>query len=447
MISWMQKHKKWLVITIWISTIAFVGAGFVGWGSYNYGKSGGTVATVGSLEIDMKNLEKEYSTMYGQYQQMFGGNFNQEMADKLNLQEQAYNNLVQKYLILNLAKKYGIIATDTEVAKELVKYEAFLKDGKFDKDTYIKVLQQNRTNPTDFENGMKNDIVFYKTISIFNANINTKEMKTLNEIYFSEDEVSINIIDSNAIDKSFSDKELKDFWEKNKNNYKTVAKYKINVEKMAIEGDLKQAKNNALKKYLALKNKKENFTNEELIDDKSTVFGKDLANIIALKNGELLKPIQIGNEFVIVQMVQKIEPTTLSFEEASLFVKNDFLQTLVKQRLDEKKNGLLKNFTGTNIGFISKEKLPTIASLTKEEIEKLVQDITSSTTILNATSFGNKVVVYKIESSRIGAFDSEKNRYLLENIAKIKNDEIIMSLLDKLKNEYTTKSNMEVKQK
>ena len=447
MISWMQKHKKWLVITIWISTIAFVGAGFVGWGSYNYGKSGGTVATVGSLEIDMKNLEKEYSTMYGQYQQMFGGNFNQEMADKLNLQEQAYNNLVQKYLILNLAKKYGIIATDTEVAKELVKYEAFLKDGKFDKDTYIKVLQQNRTNPTDFENGMKNDIVFYKIISIFNANINTKEMKTLNEIYFSEDEVSINIIDSNTIDKSFSNKELKDFWEKNKNNYKTVAKYKINVEKMAIEGDLKQAKNNALKKYLALKNKKENFTNEELIDDKSTVFGKDLANIIALKNGELLKPIQIGNEFVIVQMVQKIEPTTLSFEEATLFVKNDFLQTLVKQRLDEKKNGLLKNFTGTNIGFISKEKLPTVASLTKEEIEKLVQDITSSTTILNATSFGNKVVVYKIESSRIGAFDSEKNRYLLENIAKIKNDEIIMSLLDKLKNEYTTKSNMEVKQK
>jgi peptidyl-prolyl cis-trans isomerase D len=443
----MQKHKKWLVITIWISTIAFVGAGFVGWGSYNYGKSGGTVATVGSLEIDMKNLEKEYSTMYGQYQQMFGGNFNQEMADKLNLQEQAYNNLVQKYLILNLAKKYGIIATDTEVAKELVKYEAFLKDGKFDKDTYIKVLQQNRTNPTDFENGMKNDIVFYKTISIFNANINTKEMKTLNEIYFSEDEVSINIIDSNSIDKSFSDKELKDFWEKNKNNYKTVAKYKINVEKMAIEGDLKQAKNNALKKYLALKNKKENFTKEELIDDKSTIFGKDLVNIMALKNDELLKPIQIGNEFVIVKMVQKIEPTTLSFEEASLFVKNDFLQTIVKQRLDEKKNALLKNFTGTNIGFISKEKLPTVASLTKEEIEKLAQDITSSTTILNTTSFGNKVVVYKIESSRAGAFDSEKNRYLLENIAKIKNDEIIMSLLDKLKNEYTTKSNMEVKQK
>jgi len=38
MITWMQTHKKWLIITIWIATIAFVGAGFVGWGAYSYGK-------------------------------------------------------------------------------------------------------------------------------------------------------------------------------------------------------------------------------------------------------------------------------------------------------------------------------------------------------------------------------------------------------------------------
>ncbi len=447
MISWMQKHKKWLVITIWISTIAFVGAGFVGWGSYSYGKSGGTVATVGDLEMDTKELQKEYNTMYGQYQQMFGDNFNQEMADKFNLEQQAYNNLVQKYLVLNLAKKYGIVATDTEVARELVKYEAFAKNGKFDKDTYVKALQQNRTNPTDFENAMKNDIVFYKTIAIFNSNIDSKEMKTLGDIYFSEDEVSINIIDSNSVDKTFSEKELKDFWEKNKNNYKTVAKYKINVEKLKIEGEEKQAKNNALKKYLALKNNKENFTSEELIDDKATQFEGNLANIIALKNGELLKPIKIGNDYVIIKMLGKIAPTVLSFEQASPIVKNDFLQNIIKQRLDVKKNDLMKNFNGTNIGFINKEKKPTIPSLTTDEVEKLVQDITASTSILNATSFDNKVVVFKIESSRLGNSDMQKLQALQQNIEKNKTEDVIMSILDKLKIEYTVKSNMEVKEK
>ncbi len=445
MITWMQKHKKWLVITIWISTIAFVGAGFVGWGSYSYGKNGGTVAVVGDLEINVKELQKEYNQMYSQYQQMFGGSFNKEMADKLNLEQQAYNNLVQKYLILNLAKKYGIIATDEEIAKQLVKIEAFLKDGKFDKDTYIKVLQQNGTNPTDFESGMKNDIVFYKTISIFNTNLSQKEMKTLNEIYFSEDEVSINIIDSNSVDKTYSEADLKTFWEKNKNSYKTVAKYKLNVEKVQIEADEKEAKNSALKKYLALKNNKEQFTKEELIDDQTNSYGEQLATITALKDGELLKPIKIGNEFVIVKMIGKIAPTVLTFEQALLNVRNDYQKMIISKRLDEKKNALLKNFTGTNIGFINKEKMPEIKSLSKDEIEKLVQEITASTIVVNATTFDNKVVVFKIESSRIGTYDDAKNEALKQNIAKIKNEEIIISLLEKLQNEYSVKSNMEVK--
>ena len=446
MIQWMQKHKKWLVITIWISTIAFVGAGFVGWGSYSYGTSGGTVATVGELEIHTKELEKEYGAMYGQYQQMFGGNFTQEMAEKFNLEQQAYNTLVQKYLILNLAKKYGITATDNEVAKELVKYDAFLKDGKFDKDTYIKVLQQNRTNPTDFENGMKRDITFYKTISIFNSKLSNKEMKTLSDIYFSEDEVSINILSSNSVDKTFSEEQLKDFWEKNKNSYKTTAKYKINIEKVVATADEKESKNAALKKYLALKNNKENFTTEELIDDTTTSFGENLASIVALKKGELLKPIKIGNEFVIVKMLEKISPMPLSFEAANGIVRKDFTNQIVKQRLEEKKNGLLKNFSGTNIGFISKENTANIASLTKEETDKLVQDITTSTTVVNATTFNDKVVVFKIESSRLKTADATKNNALQQNIEKIKNDEIIMSLLDKLQTEYTIKSNVKVKE-
>ena len=51
MISWMQKHRKYLVITIWISTIAFVGAGFVGWGSFDYGSMSGDVAKVGKVKV------------------------------------------------------------------------------------------------------------------------------------------------------------------------------------------------------------------------------------------------------------------------------------------------------------------------------------------------------------------------------------------------------------
>jgi peptidyl-prolyl cis-trans isomerase D len=445
MISWMQKHKKWLVITIWISTIAFVGAGFVGWGSYSYGKNGGTVATIGSLDIDANDLQKEYSGLYAQYEQMFGKEFNQEMADKMKLDEQAYNNLVQKYLVLNLAKKYGIEATDTEVVAELMKYEGFVKDGKFDKEQYIKILNQNKTNPTDFENSMKKDIVFFKTISILNQSMNQKEMETLNKVFFSEDNVSINIISANSISKSYTIEDLKKYWEANKNNYKTKVKYKLNTTRMKIGEDEKQAKNEALKKYLSLKNKKEEFASEELVDEQTTSFENNLPTILSMKAGDVAKPIKINDEFVIVKMLEKIEPKALTFEEAAPIVKNDFDKSIIQKGLDEKKNLLLKNFQGTNIGYFSKEKPPVIPALNSEEIKQLANEVFASKSIVNSVSFPDKIVVFKIENTKIGSFDSVKNQFLLQSIEKIKNDEVIMSVLEKLQKEYEINSNMKVK--
>jgi len=68
MITWMQKHRKYLIVTIWISTIAFVGAGFVGWGAYSYGgDKAQAVATVGSRSISVREFQLSYSNMYSYY--------------------------------------------------------------------------------------------------------------------------------------------------------------------------------------------------------------------------------------------------------------------------------------------------------------------------------------------------------------------------------------------
>ena len=65
MITWMQKHKKYLVVTIWVSTIAFVGAGFVGWGAYDMNTSRAkSVAKVGSRDISISQFQQKYSTIY-----------------------------------------------------------------------------------------------------------------------------------------------------------------------------------------------------------------------------------------------------------------------------------------------------------------------------------------------------------------------------------------------
>ena len=60
MIEWMQKHKKWLVVTIWIATIAFIGAGGFAWGVYDYSLSGDSVAKVGKITISKAEYMMRY---------------------------------------------------------------------------------------------------------------------------------------------------------------------------------------------------------------------------------------------------------------------------------------------------------------------------------------------------------------------------------------------------
>ena len=141
MITWMQRHKKWLVITIWISTIAFVGAGFVGWGSYDYGSKGGVVATVGDKEISVEEYQQEYSNLYNQYSQIFGASFNKELAEQLRLKDVAFSQLLQKNLLMSYGNSLGLMVTDEEIAKELINYEEFKVDGKFNKNQFNSICK------------------------------------------------------------------------------------------------------------------------------------------------------------------------------------------------------------------------------------------------------------------------------------------------------------------
>ena len=209
MITWMQRHKRWLVITIWISTIAFVGAGFVGWGSYEYGKQGGVVAVVGDREVSVEEYNLEYSNLYEQYSKMFGAMFSKELAEQLKLKDVAYRQVLQKNLILSYADSLGLDITNEDIAKELVKYNAFLKDGKFDKETYVKILAQNRMTPKIFEESLKRNLLLQKVQMFFDLNPSSVEIENLSKLLFIEDDISIKILNSNDVKVDIKEDELK----------------------------------------------------------------------------------------------------------------------------------------------------------------------------------------------------------------------------------------------
>jgi len=219
MITWMQRHKKWLVIVMWISTFAFVGAGFVGWGSYDYGSSSNNVATVGKKEIKIADLQSEYNALYNRYQDTFGEAFNQEFAKQFHLEEAAYDAVIQKFILLNYAEDLGLYITDKDVAKRLVEIPSFIKNGKFNKDIYISVLKQNQTNPTDFEHQIRQDLLLTKIQTILNINITKMELKNVALLNSLQDKVSISIIKTDDTKVNSSTDQVKMYWSENKENY------------------------------------------------------------------------------------------------------------------------------------------------------------------------------------------------------------------------------------
>ena len=303
MITWMQRHKKYLIITIWISTIAFVGAGFVGWGQYSYGDKAGAVAKVGNIEITMGELQKSYSRLYSQYNKMFQGNFDEERAKSLGLQAQALKQLTEQALLLNLAESYDLKISDVELLSELKSQEFFFKDGVFNKGIYKEVLSRNNLNMKEYEEDVKKQMLIQKTLKLLPVEANANESAILDTIMNIADKIEYKTLTDKDITIDTSDVALKPFWESKQQEFMTEVSYEVKYlkqdritkehEEAKVSEHYSENKNHfkdAEGKILPLESAKESVLAE--LDAKAT---KDMAlrTYIAYKKGKLSQDVKV----------------------------------------------------------------------------------------------------------------------------------------------------------
>jgi peptidyl-prolyl cis-trans isomerase D len=487
MITWMQRHKRWLVITIWISTIAFVGAGFVGWGSYDYGNSSGSVAVVGDRKISVEEYQREYSSLYNQYAQIFGNQFNQEMAQKMKLHESAINLAIQKNLILSYADDLGLNVTDEDIAKELIQTPAFIKDGKFDKELYIRVLTQNGTNAVKYEKSLKRDLLLQKVESLFNVAPLDNEVTNLSKLLFAQDEVSIKILDPKSIKIVTNDKILKEYWETNKIKYMSSNSYELAISKLPLEIitpsadelkdhytkfktdykkedgklksfeeakddmikvlSLKASKKDALKKYLALKKDEMRFDATTTIYENELPFSKE--SIDEIKTSALnsvLKPFESTDGYTIVKVLKKIDPKPLSYELAKEMVKVDYEDVEKTKKLNLLATNELKNFKGENLGFVSRTSAGKVKGLNINEAYAFLNKLFIAKEKEGRIDIGDKVVLYKISASKLGSATKTEEQSVRDILLKLQKAELMTNLVKNLENRYEVTSSLDSKE-
>jgi len=479
MISWMQKHRKYLVVTIWISTIAFVGAGFVGWGAYKFGGgSHDSIAKVGSIEITNKDLQAKYSNIYNYYNKIFGGTLTKEKAKELKLQDIALNQLFNDTLLLNYAKDLGIIVSDKEVLSEIANIDAFKIGGVFSESRYNSILANLGTNSYDFKNQIRKSLTIDKLFKALNLPPTKLEEETIFATLYLQDKIKYKIITDKELTLKATDEEIKKFWEKNKAKYKSQKKYlldivKVNAKDISVSQDeiktfynekkfmfkdskgkilpldkaidnvkhqvqLKKAKKEILKKYLKLKNKK--ISPDESIEVAKMNAKLPMDKVVKAKVGDYIRAIQTPYGYACAYLKEIKEPKELSFEKAKSMAKSDLLYNKKEQALQNLAKASLNNFSiAKESQYLTRESIEQLDFLSKPEAAEFLNFLFSQQEKKNFYIFNDKVIVFEIIDQKLfdqKLFEQNKDK-IIQGVKNLKRREIENSLIKKLQKIYT----------
>ena len=477
MITWMQRHKKYLVITIWISTIAFVGAGFVGWGAYDLNKDrAASVAKVGHRTISVQEFQSAYATHYNFYNNLLGGKLTQEQAEQMGLDKIVMNTLVNQTLLLNYADELGLLATKEDVKERLKNTSTFQTDGVFNKDLYYSILKANRINPSDYENGLEKEILNAKLENFFKLTPSPKEIDLFASAFFMEDRLAIASVTLDANEVTANEEAIKAYWEKNKSNYLTKKSYTLELlnlpasqakfddttleefftqekhnytfedgklmtfaeakSKVAVDLRLKNDKKNALEAFLAFKKGETTANETKVIFEDDTLYPLDKIQVAA--KDEVLKPLVIKDNYVIIKIKEIKFPEPMSYETAKKDASRDLLEGLKSAALEKKAQVKLDNFTGSDIGFVSRDTVKSIAGLSEAKSAEFLSHVFDNTAKKGYKVIDGKAIVYEVLEQKLLNKDKAKQYVSLisENVLQVKQSELNQNLIKKLATAY-----------
>ena len=487
MISWMQKHNKYLVWTIWIATIAFIGAGFVGWGSYNLGSKAGNVAKVGNIEIKQSKLNSAYSNLYGRYNQMMGGKLDEKKAREMGLIKQAFSTISVQAKILNFANEVGIVASNEEVAAKIGEIKGFQKEDKFDRELYNNYLLSQRLKARDFEATLKEEIIIQKTLKLLKTESLPFEEEVVGAAMNIADKVAYKVLTTSDINYTSDDSKVKTFWETQKENYMTKKSYDLSLvwtgssdtvvsdkeikdyydansfnytdaagkqldfnaskEKATADLKLKNTKKSAQKAYIAFKKGEIKSSEDITLSLGDLKLSKEIWNKLETKSvGDIVKPKILGTQYVTIKINNSKPSEVMTYEQAKEQVTKNYDTQAKKEALLTRANTILDTLNKNNAmvsEFITLNKHDNLKPLNSQESLQFIQKLFTSNKEKGIISVIDKVIVYNILEQKLLTVDGNNTKSVIQTVNNIKQKIFESNLIKMLDTKYPTEVYME----
>ena len=239
MLSTIREHAdSWIIKAIlWLIIIAFVGTIFYSWGMGGAsGSGGGAIATVEGEKIYQQEYDRTFNNLVDFYRQQFRNQFSNEMIKKLDLKTQALEALIQKKLLLLEAGKQNLRVSDAELIFHIRSLPVFQNDKKFSKESYDSYLQSQRISPRDFEDNQRQALILDKLEKLFRTSSKVSQSEIREAFTNEEEKAKLDYVRFNSdhfqVEKSFTDQELNDFFQANRNQFEIPPQIRVEYVKL-----------------------------------------------------------------------------------------------------------------------------------------------------------------------------------------------------------------------
>jgi peptidyl-prolyl cis-trans isomerase D len=173
MLKVMRKHAKYFYVLFFIVILSFL---FWGIGTVDKTGGRGVLAEVGKYKITVEDYWKSYDNVYRFYREIYRDKFDEEMEKKLNLKEKVLDSMIQEKVLLIAAKEAGIKVSDEELHEAITHEPAFMRNGVFNKETYLNRLRLNRIAVEEYENSKRQELTLNKMRHLVELSVDVPEI-------------------------------------------------------------------------------------------------------------------------------------------------------------------------------------------------------------------------------------------------------------------------------
>lgn len=122
-------------------------------------------ARVNGRVVSASDWERQYRQLYQLLQAQAGGALTREMAAQLGLAQQAMDQVVDRELVIQEARRRGVTVTGAELTKAVHGMPSFHENGRFSFDLYQQSVRQAYGSTAKFESALKDDLLYQKMMA------------------------------------------------------------------------------------------------------------------------------------------------------------------------------------------------------------------------------------------------------------------------------------------